>query len=85
MRRAAFTLRITVISSDRLLDALKARRLHALVVQDPVRMAYEGVRTVVSHLRGHQVEKRIDTGVVLVTPDNLTDPDIDRLVHPALE
>lgn len=29
--------------------------------------------------------KRIDTGVVLVPPDNLTDPDIDRLVHPALE
>ena len=72
-------------ASDRLLDALKARRLHALVVQDPVRMACEGVRTVVSHLRGRPVEKRIDTGVVLVTPDNLADPDIHRLVHPALE
>ena len=72
-------------ASDRLLEALKDGRLHALVVQDPVRMAYEGVKAVVDHLRGRAVEKRIDTGVVLVTPENLSDPEIDRLVHPPLE
>jgi ribose transport system substrate-binding protein len=72
-------------ASDRLVEALKGGRLHALVVQDPAGMAYEGVKAVVDHLRGRAVEKRIDTGVVLVTPENLTDPDIDRLVHPPLE
>jgi len=72
-------------ASDRLLEALRDGRLHALVVQDPVRMASEGVKAVVDHLRGRAVAKRIDTGVVLVTPENLTDPEIDRLVHPPLE
>jgi ribose transport system substrate-binding protein len=39
----------------------------------------------VAHLRGRKVEKRVDTGVTLVTPENLSDPKIDALVHPALE
>jgi len=72
-------------ASDRLLEAMQKGEIHALVVQNPVRMAYEGVRAVVDHLRGRPVEKRIDTGVVLVTPENLADPEIDRLVHPPLE
>ena len=72
-------------ASDRLMEAMKKGEIHALVVQNPVRMAYEGVKTVVDHLRGRTVPKRIDTGVVLVTPQNMTDPEIDHLVHPPLE
>jgi ribose transport system substrate-binding protein len=48
-------------------------------------MGYEGVKTMAAHLRGQKVEKRIDTGVTLVTPDNMAQPDIDKLVHPPLE
>jgi ribose transport system substrate-binding protein len=48
-------------------------------------MGYEGVKTMVAHLRGQKVEKRIDTGVTLVTPENLSEPAIDKLVHPPLE
>jgi len=72
-------------ASDRLVEALEKGHIHGLVVQNPVRMGREGVKTMVAHLRGKQVEKRIDTGVVVVTPENLKDPEIDTLVHPALE
>jgi len=72
-------------TSGPLLEALKKGQVDALVVQDPIRMGYEGVRSLVAHLRGEKVEKRIDTGVVLVTRENLSDGEIDRLVHPPLE
>jgi hypothetical protein len=38
----------------------------------------------VKHLRGEQVERRIDTGVHLVTRDRLERPDIKQLVQPDL-
>ena len=72
-------------ASERLLDGLKKGEIQGLVVQNPYKMGYEGVKTMVEHLRGRKVEKRIDTGVALVTPDNLSQPDIDKLVHPPLE
>ena len=72
-------------ASDRLVEALKKGELSGLVVQNPFKMGYEGVKTMVQHLRGQKVDKRIDTGVTLVTPDNLAQPEIDRLVHPPLE
>ena len=72
-------------TSERLLAAMANGHLHALVLQDPVGMGEEGVRTVVAHLRGREVPKRIDTGVTLARPENLSDPDVHRLVHPAVE
>jgi ribose transport system substrate-binding protein len=72
-------------ASDRLLEGLKKGEIQGLVVQNPYKMGYEGVKTMVAYLRGQKVEKRIDTGVTLVTPENLSDPVIDKLVHPPLE
>jgi ribose transport system substrate-binding protein len=72
-------------ASDRLLEGMQKGAIHGLVVQNPVRMGHDGVATMAAHLRGQKVEKRIDTGVTLVTPENLSDPKINELVHPALE
>jgi ribose transport system substrate-binding protein len=72
-------------ASDRLLEGMTKGAIQGLVVQNPVRMGHDGVATMVAHLRGQKVEKRIDTGVTLVTPENLSDPKINELVHPALE
>jgi ribose transport system substrate-binding protein len=69
-------------SNTRLLDALKAHILQGLVLQNPVRMGYLGVKTMVEHKHGQKVEPRIDTGAVLVTPDNMDQPDIAKLLHP---
>ena len=46
-------------------------------------MGYEGVANAVRAIKGEKVEKRIDTGVVLVTQENLDDPDIQKLVQAA--
>jgi len=72
-------------ASDRLLEGLQKGAIQGLVVQNPVRMGHDGVATMVAHLRGQKVEKRVDTGVTLVTPENLKEPEIQKLVHPALE
>jgi ribose transport system substrate-binding protein len=67
--------------SKALLDGLKSGRIDSLVVQNPRRMGYEGVKAVVMAIKGQPVEKRIDTGVALVTPDNLNDPNIQKLIQ----
>jgi ribose transport system substrate-binding protein len=59
--------------------------VQGLVVQDPVRMGYEGVKTIVAHIEGKQVEKRIDTGVVMITPENLNDEESQRLLNPPID
>ena len=60
-------------------------QMHGLVVQNPMRMGYLGVRTMVQHLQGQAVEERIDTGVTMITPENLSDPASQELVDPPVE
>ena len=59
--------------------------VQGLVVQNPLRMGYLGVLTLVNHLRGATVEKRVDTGVTLVTGENLEQAEIQDLLHPPLD
>jgi len=84
-RRAGSVKLVAFDTSDRLLEAMDKGYLDGLVLQDPVRMGYEGVRTVVQHIRGHEVPRRIDTGVVLATPENRGDPEVARLLHPPID
>jgi ribose transport system substrate-binding protein len=72
-------------SSKSFIDAMRANQLNGLVVQNPFNMGYLGVRTMVDHLLGKPVEKLTDTGVTLVTPDNLDSSEIQTLLHPPLE
>ncbi|MBN2199089.1 MAG: substrate-binding domain-containing protein [Candidatus Aminicenantes bacterium] len=69
-------------SSPKLLQGLKEGHIHGLVHQDPVKMGYLGVTQVVRRLRGRTVETRIDTGVYLVTRENLEEPTVKALVNP---
>jgi ribose transport system substrate-binding protein len=71
-------------ASDTLVKGLGDGQIDGLVLQDPVNMGYLGVKTLVSHLRGQTVEKRIDTGVQLVTRDRMNDPAVKELLHPDL-
>ena len=70
--------------SQSVLD-MKNGDVQALVVQNPLLMGYLGVMTAVKHLRGEKVEKRIDTGVLLVTPENMDRPEIKELLFPPLD
>jgi ribose transport system substrate-binding protein len=64
---------------------LKNGDVQGLVVQNPVFMGYKSVMTLVEHLQNKPVEKRIDTGVVLATPENMEQPEIKELLHPPLD
>lgn len=70
-------------SDPRFVEALKSKTMHGIVLQDPVRMGYLAVKTMAEHLAGKPVEKRIVTGEFLATPENMNEPQIDKLLHPA--
>lgn len=72
-------------ASDNLVQGLRARQIDGLVVQDPVKMGYLGVKTLVAHIRGEKVERRIDTGVRLVTPEQMEIPEVKELLAPDLK
>lgn len=72
-------------ASDAFVEALRRNQLNGIVLQSPLNMGYLGVRTMVESLQGKAVEKRIDTGVMMVTPDNLNAPEVQALLHPPLD
>ena len=67
-------------TSPPLVEALRAGEIHALVAQNPTRMGYDGVTTLVKHLNGEKVPERIDTGVTLITKENIDTPDVQKLI-----
>jgi ribose transport system substrate-binding protein len=71
-------------ASDSLVKGLAGGHIDALVLQDPVNMGYLGVKTMITHLRGQTVEKRVDTGVRLIAREQMNDPDAKELLHPDL-
>ena len=66
-------------------EALKKGDVQGLVVQNPLRMGYDCVMTMVDHLQGKKVPAKIDTGVFLITKENITDPEMAKLVKPPLD
>ncbi|HXG68611.1 MAG TPA: substrate-binding domain-containing protein [Blastocatellia bacterium] len=66
-------------------DAMRNKQLHGIVVQNPFNMGYLGVKTMVDYLRGQPVEKRIDTGVTMITPENLDAPESQALLRPPID
>jgi ribose transport system substrate-binding protein len=71
-------------ASPNLVKGLREGGIDGLVVQDPVRMGYTAVQTMVAHLKGQPVEKWIDTGVHVATRDNMATPEIKALLEPDL-
>ena len=72
-------------ASPILIDAIRSRQLDGTVVQNPMRMGYLGVKTMVDHLRGKPVERRIDTGVMLVTLANLDSAATKEVINPPID
>jgi ribose transport system substrate-binding protein len=69
-------------TSPDLIAGLEAGIIHGLVVQNPFKMGYEGVRSIVDFKAGRQVPKRIDTGAAVVTKENMNQPEMQKLINP---
>ena len=72
-------------SSDKLVQGLRAGAIDGLVLQNPFGMGYVGVKTLVRAMRGERVETIIDTGVVVVTRENMDTPEIKDRLQPNLD
>lgn len=67
-------------SSPNLIEDLNAGVIDSLVIQNPYRMGYDGVKSLVDKLNGKTPERRIDTGVKLVTKENVASAEIQQLL-----
>jgi ribose transport system substrate-binding protein len=72
-------------ATQQFVDAMRNKQLNGVVVQNPFNMSYLGVKTMVDHLEGKPVERRVDTGVSVITPENLDDPASQTLLHPPVD
>jgi ribose transport system substrate-binding protein len=67
-------------SSD-LLEALRDGTIEALVVQNPFRIGHEAVAAAAATIRKRPVAKRIDTGALVVTKENLESPEVQTVLR----
>lgn len=72
-------------ASEKLVAGVQSGGIEGLVLQDPFNMGYLAVKTMVQHLKGEKVERRIDTGSKLVTRANMNEPEMKQLLAPELD
>lgn len=77
--------RIQVVGIDSSQEAVQLMEngvFKGLVVQKAFKMGYIGVKETILMLRGKSYEKDINSGCELVTPDNMYDSEIEKLLFP---
>jgi ribose transport system substrate-binding protein len=67
-------------ATPELVDALKKGEIDALVSQNPTKMGYEGVKACVDSIHGIAQQPVTDSGVQLITRDNLDTPEVQKLL-----
>jgi ribose transport system substrate-binding protein len=69
-------------SSAQFVEAMKNDQMQGIVVQNPFAIGELGVKAIVDSLLGKPVEKRVDTGVMMITPENMNSPEAQKLLNP---
>ena len=72
-------------SDDKLIGFLTDGTIAALVVQDPYRMGYDGVKNALEASKGEKVPETVDTGVNLITKENMNTPRSQELLSPKIK
>jgi ribose transport system substrate-binding protein len=72
-------------SDDKLVKLLKDGNIAALIVQDPFRMGYEGVKTALEASKGEKVPATVDTGVNTITKANMDSARSQELLNPKVK
>ncbi|WP_131113738.1 ABC transporter substrate-binding protein [Lichenihabitans psoromatis] len=71
-------------SDDKLVKLLTDGSIYALIVQDPYRMGYDGVKTALAVSKGEKVPVTVDTGVNAITKAGMNSPRSQELLNPKL-
>ena len=69
-------------ASEGMIEDLKGGTIDALVAQDPFRIGYQAVATLVDKLNGKTPPKRIDLSARVITKADLDKPEIKELLNP---
>ncbi|WP_233148357.1 substrate-binding domain-containing protein [Rhodopirellula sp. MGV] len=70
--------------SDALIEGMRNGSVHGIVLQDPVEMGYQGVKTMIAALNGNATEEFQSTGEYLATPENMDEETYQRLLKPQI-
>lgn len=73
---------VGVDSSQEAVQLMEKGVFKGLVVQKAFKMGYIGVKETILMLRGKSYEKDVNSGCELVTPDNMYDSEIEKLLFP---
>lgn len=73
---------VTFDSSDRHIEALQDGTIDVMLVQDPYRIGYEAVRSLVMKLNGQRPAHDIDLKVREIRKSDLDQPDVQALLFP---
>lgn len=84
-RRLAGAVRLVAVdSSEEMAAFLREGVISALVVQDPFKMGFEAVKSLVDKLNGKTPPKRIDLNARLIVKKDLDDPAVRQLLNPGV-
>ncbi len=72
-------------NDDKLVGFLKDGTIYALVVQDPYRMGYDGIKTALAASKGEKVQAFVDTGANLITKANMNGEKQQALLFPKVK
>lgn len=72
-------------ASEGLLEGLKKGEIQGLVAQDPFDMGYQGVKTAFAAIQGKPVNKRVPTRLMMVTPENMNNPEVKEVTSPDID
>jgi ribose transport system substrate-binding protein len=76
---------VGVGSDQKLVELLQGDAIAALVVEDPFRMGYDGVKTALAASKGEQVAANVDTGATLISKANLRSARSQELLNPKVK
>jgi ribose transport system substrate-binding protein len=72
-------------NDDKLVKFLADGVIYALIVQDPYRMGYDGVKTALAASKGEKVATFVDTGVNTITKANMNTERSQALLNPKVK
>ncbi|HWM17200.1 MAG TPA: substrate-binding domain-containing protein, partial [Microbacterium sp.] len=84
VKQAGLSDKITMVAVDSdpsQVEALEAGDFSALVAQDFESIGVKSVEQAVAAIEGKPVEKKIETGVHLITPENLSTPESQAAIY----
>jgi ribose transport system substrate-binding protein len=72
-------------NDEKLVKFLEDGVISALIVQDPYRMGYDGIKTALAASKGEKVAENVDTGVNTITKANMTSERSQALLNPKVK